>query len=533
MVNYTIKKERLRKLVGIPEEQVEKLLPNIKCEIENESEDEIEVEITADRPDLLSVEGIARALKGIIKREVGAPKLTLLKPSTYIEVDESIKKIRPIVVGAVVRNILMDEEKISELMQVQEKLTLTYGRRRARIAIGIHDFDKLKPPFVYKAVKPKAVSFVPLGKDKKMNLKEILEKHEKGIEYGYVVKKKEKYPLFSDREGVISFPPIINSARTTVTAKTRNLFIEITGSEFEECNTALNILCHDFQDSGGEIESTEIRESGGTITTPKTEKKKWLIGEAEVNSLLGSEFDVNKIIELIKMQRIDADAEGNYIKCETPAYRADFIHPVDLIEEIAIAYGYNKFKEIAPSVFTRGKLSEITKMEDTTKDVMIGAGFVEVNLPIMDSKGKIEVENPVSSEYSKVRDKLIEQMIKMISKNTHTSYPQKIFEIGEIVRADEEEENMTRTEIRLAGVAAHSDANFSEIASVFDLVARALKMKYRLKEEFDKTFLENRCATVYINGEKAGKIGEISPEILKKYKIEMPISAFEIKLSEL
>ena len=186
-------------------------LPMIGVSLERVYGNEISIEVFPNRPDMLSVEGIARALRAFFGIEKGLKEYEIEPPKISLKVEESVKNVRPYIGGAVVRNVELTDELISSLMDIQEKLHFSIGKDRKKMAIGLHDFDKVNPPFVYKGVKPNEIKFVPLEKEEEMDLDEILEKHEKGIAYAHLLKNAELYPIILDKNGnVLSFPPIIN-----------------------------------------------------------------------------------------------------------------------------------------------------------------------------------------------------------------------------------------------------------------------------------------------------------------------------------
>ena len=217
------------------------------------------MEIFPNRPDLLSIEGFSRALKGVLNIEKGMKHYPVKESKVKLFVDKSVKGVRPYITGGIIKKVSLTKNFLISLMNIQEKLHLTHGRNRRKVAIGVHDFSKIKPPFIYKAVSPKEISFVPLGMKSKLTLKEILEKHPKGRDYAFILTNKKKYPLILDNnQSVLSFPPIINGELTKVTEKTKELFIDVTGWDKKAINQALNILVTALADRGGEIYSINV-----------------------------------------------------------------------------------------------------------------------------------------------------------------------------------------------------------------------------------------------------------------------------------
>ncbi len=536
MAVYSIKRKNLNFLT---DSQLKEGLPMIKCELENFG-DEIEIQTTSDRPDLLSVQGVSRALKGFFELETGLPSLStekLGKSGVKIFKDNDISLIRPYIVSATVKKKITEEDLI-ELMGVQERLHQTHGRKRRKISIGIHDASKIKPPFYYKAVKPESVSFVPLNEEKEMNLKEILEKTPKGKDYAFILNGFEKYPILVDSEdNVLSFPPIINGTLTTLKPGSTDILIDITGTDFEACNSTLNILCQDFMDRGGKVQTVEII-GKDKVETPQTEPENMILDLNYANKTLGTNFSDKEAVKLFKKQRLNAESDNGKINCEIPRYRTDFIHPVDLAEELAIGFGLNNFEIETPSLFTKGGLSWQTLMTEKARNVLSAGGFVEIANHVLASeelmvkcevKTYIKIQNPVSKDYSVLRSELLPLLLETASKNTHHSYPQKIFEVGEVALFDK----TIQTNLNASALILSSNASLTEIASHFSIFSKAAGFEFTLEKKEDKKFLKNRSLAIKVNGIEQGMMGEVNPEILTNLGIEMPASAFEFTLSKL
>jgi phenylalanyl-tRNA synthetase beta chain len=545
MVSVDIRKKDLEKLVGrhLKEEQLREALPMIKCGIESIEEGVISLEVTGDRPDLLCVEGVAQALKGFLGIEKGIPALKVSESGMKLVVEKSVLAVRPYIACASIKGAHIDEDYFKDLIQIQEKLHLTHGRKRRRVAIGIHDAAPIKPDFIYKAVDPHEISFVPLAKTEKMNLAEIMEKHEKGREYAFTLEGKKKYPIILDsNNNVLSFPPIINNSLTEVSTKTKNLFLDVTGDNFDAVSAALNILVQGFFDRGAKVESVRIEYPDKTITTPITSPHKMQAGKQEVNKLLGLNLSGKEIADCLGRQRIDALAEGEFIAARIPCYRADFIHPIDLVEEAAIGYDIGKLEPKEPHLFTVGAIHDNTALVSRTRDALVGAGFLELSTYVITNEKilekakscgkKIAIGNPVSADYTIVREEIIPNLLGVLSENTHHDYPQKIFEVGEVVERNEEAETKTDTGINACAVSAHASANLTEIASALDFLLKSLRVEYKLKKPAKnlERFIVGRQAEIIAGGEKIGEIGELRPAVLNEFGLSVPCASFEIKL---
>lgn len=549
MVTIEVRKKYLLGLVGkkISDSELGEALHQIKAPIDATDGETLAIEVTGDRPDLLSAEGIARSLKGYLGLEKGIPEEKFQKGNLILHVDPSVKGVREFIVAAVIEGVNISDADLKDLIQIQEKLTLTHGRKRKKVAIGLHDMRMLAPPFHYKAVGPDSLSFVPLGKTQKMTLREIVGKHEKGIDYGGIVSSYNNWPIIMDSKNqVLSFPPVINGTLTEIATSTKSIFVDITGTDFHACNIALNILCQDFYDRGAKVKTVEVRYNDRFVITPETAPEIMDLNINAANSLLGVELSPSQIISALAKQRISASIKNERsLECQIPRYRADFLHQVDLIEEVALGFGYNNFEPKPPSLFTKGSLLQRTKLIDSITDLMIGAGFLEINTPILTNMKvaqksltdlpQIRIKNPVSEEYGAVRSSLLPQMLETLSRNMHNPYPQKAFQLGLVALPDDKSETRASNELHLAAIFANSDANLVDLSGILLELLNSLKIAHILRKSDLKMFIGGR--QVSIDAKIGGKhfpaiasIGEIHPAVLENFKLEVPVCAFEISL---
>lgn len=510
-------------------------LPMIGVSLERVYGNEISIEVFPNRPDMLSVEGIARALRAFFGIEKGLKEYEIEPPKISLKVEESVKNVRPYIGGAVVRNVELTDELISSLMDIQEKLHFSIGKDRKKMAIGLHDFDKVNPPFVYKGVKPNEIKFVPLEKEEEMDLDEILEKHEKGIAYAHLLKDAELYPIILDKNGnVLSFPPIINGQLTALTEETRNIFIDVTGTDEQAVKSTLIIVATLLAERGGKIEQVEIIDNEKIITPDLTPQQ--------------IEVDLNYIYKILKidskeeiknaLEKMGHNVEfvADKIKVYSPAWRVDILHPIDIIEDIAIGYGYEKFEETLPQSMTFGESLSYEKLHQT----MIGLGFNEVITLSLSSiekefekmeieKGNeiVELENPITKEHSILRTSLIPSLMEILSKNRHNDLPQQIYEIGDVV----EYKDKIKQKTMLAGVKIDAKANFTECKSIVEAILRNMGYKMEVEEKNHPSFIEGRCASVIVEGKEIGYFGEIKPSVICNFGLEYPVIAFELDAS--
>ncbi|RZN60325.1 MAG: phenylalanine--tRNA ligase subunit beta [Thermoproteota archaeon] len=543
-----IDKEYLYSLLGmrLSRDELVEILEDTKVNIEGFSDESVELEITSDRLDLLSTEGIARMIKGIIGKELGIPKYPVEHREEELVVDESVKNVRPFAVGAILLDVRLNDSVIKSIIQCQEKIHETLGRKRRRVAIGIHDLDAVKPPFRYIARPMDEVKFIPLGENREMTAREILENTEKGREYGNLIRNEEGLvPLIEDSMGrVMSMPPVINSELTRLSERTRNLFIDVTGTDEKSIRTSLSILVHSIAETGARIGVITVRDSGKTIKQPDVEPRRMRVSMDYIRRMLGEEIEQKDVVNLLRRGRLDVELVGDEIDVIIPPYRTDFLHPADVAEEVIVLYGLNRLKPQLPrNVMTVGSIHPSEKISRKLRMLMVGLGYQEVMNYMLSNKESlfksigrketevVEIGNPVSSSYTVLRDSLIPGLLHFLSRNVHSPYPQKIFEIGDVVLVDRSRPYRTRSERRLAAAYSDDSVGFEDIQSHLFAVLKSMRIDFKLREANNSVFIEGRCAEV-ISGDAIGVIGEVNPEVLSGLGIPSPTAMFEVKVYE-
>ncbi|MHA2305545.1 MAG: phenylalanine--tRNA ligase subunit beta [Candidatus Hodarchaeales archaeon] len=558
MVAFKISYKDVVSLLKIDQNTTIEVLDNLfsygKCEIEDfDLEDDlIKVDCkTSNRPDLWGVEGLVREVSGITGIAEGLPDLST-EPSGYIlEVDANIKSIRPFIACSIVRGLRFDDFLIKQLIQLQEKVDLSYGRRRRRSSIGIYNVEMLKSPIYYGLI-PRNSSFIPLGYDEPFTLDEILSKHPKGVEYRNILPKKGKLPILRDAEGtVLSMPPIINSNDVgRVTEETTDVLVEVTGTKLEVVKVVNTLITQALRDRGGRIYSVEVKYSpdhNGTpeiMVTPEVEPYIIKVNPKNIERYLNLKLKSNDMVKLLRKRRFEAEIQKNSLIVKYPPYRVDLLHWVDIAEEIAIAYGYMNIKPTDWKIMTIGKLSPRTISENYVREILSGCTLQEVLTFTLTAPEKlttmmgyednllsecVEVSNPVSLNYSVIRNRLIPGLYDFLSKNTHNEYPQYIFEVGEVISLNAKKE--VETTVNAAVALSDTEISFEHCHSILETLFRSLNTEFKLKPIESTEFIKGRTAQIMTDGRIAGIIGEINPELLENWQVFMPTAAFEISLS--
>jgi len=543
-------RDRFSSFVGKPlsVEEMAKWLPWLGVDIEETGPDYVKIEFNPNRVDFSSYGGVARAFRGLMGWDTGLPKYEVKEGKIVLKVDPTVSEVRPYVVSAVIRNVKLDYDTVKELMDMQEDLHWGVGRDRKKASIGVHNLDAVEPPFAYTTSAPNDVKFVPLDKTEEMTLQEILEKHEKGIAYKRHVDWASRYPLIVDKMGrVLSFPPIINGELTRVDNQTRNLFIDVTGTEPNAISRSLNVLVTALADMGVTIESVRVEYSDHVLVTPDLTPQRMKLRVDYANELLGLKLSEAKTIQVLQKSRLGASRIGKgVLEVLIPAYRIDIMHEVDLVEEVAIGYGYFRLKPTKPVTVATGREHRVSEVANYVRQIMVGLGFVEALNFILANEvdhyqrmrrkaGKmIRLANPVSTEYSIVRNDLLPSLMKNLADNKHQAYPQRMFEVSDVIRISEKAETRTERRLHVACVSSHPTANFTEIKSYVEALLANLGLKnWKIKETRHTSFLQGRAAAIYVKSRKIGVVGEIHPEVLNNFELENPTSAFEINLQKI
>ena len=531
---------RLQKLVGgkSNKKKIIDSLPFLGLDIEGQTDSEIRIEYSPNRPDYSTDYGIAIGLQGLLGIKKGTVNLKIKNKGNYqIKVDSSVSSIRPYVTGIVAKNGSIDDHSLKQLIVMQEDLHFGIGRRRKKSSIGIHDLDTISFPLKYTTTNRKH-KFIPLNSQKESSIDEILKNSDVGKDYSYILGNSSKVPLIVDsQDNTVSFPPIINAAVTTVTTKTKNLFVEVTGLNKDDVEDTLSVVATILQTAGFELQTVKI--SGAKNSTPQFKSKKLKIDKELVSKTLGLDISPNTIVTSLKKSRLDASIKGKKIECTIPRYRFDIFGPMDLIEEVALGYGIENIEPILSPSQTLGEKHPTSNKLQSISSIMTGLGFMEgLNSSLTskrilyddtkrDSSSLISVLDSKSLEHTILRDSLLPGLIDSLAKNIHESYPQKLFEIGTIFNKT----SSVSEEIHLCAVSSHKDANFSEIKSVLQSVIQLMHQKTcDTKTTTNPTFEKGHVANVLVDGKTIGTIGEISQSTKDSFKLREPVVAFEIKL---
>lgn len=533
----TLPYDDLEKLTGTDKDTIIKRVPMIGADIERIEEDSIDIEFFPDRPDLYSVEGVARAMRGFLDIGTGFCEYEVRPFTVEITKDEHIDSIRPVFGCAVVRGVNFSSSAIKSLMDLQESLHWGLGRDRKKVSIGVHDLSRVQAPFRYIAADPD-FSFVPLDFTEPMTMREILQKHPKGTRFAHILDGFEKYPLILDaNDNVLSFPPIINGTLTMVSEKTTDLLVDVTGLS-NEVYTALNIVTTALAERGGQIEYVKVLEADGRESIPlDLNPRVKVLTREEIDGLIGMKLPVDEIIRQLNRMGFDATELGDgRIEVLIPRYRADILDNSDIIEDIAVGYGFDRIPAVFPMNATVGRSHILSDIGSAMREIMTGLGYLQV-MPFTLTSERVHFDwmcrestddvtyllHPISEDQTMVRTTILPNLMEILSLNQHRELPQRIFEVGDVVING-------NNGLHLAAVSISPQANFTEVRELVDAVMRERMVKYEIIESEDPAFMEGRRADIVVNGVKVGVMGEIFPQVIVNFGLGQPVVGFEIDL---
>lgn len=539
------------------DDEMNDIFPVAKAELDGREEGSIKIELNdTNRPDLWSVAGVARALKTYESGEIpeynffsSASKTMDCGGRVHID-DESALGIRDFSISFAADGCRVTEDLLVNLIQSQEKLCQNFGRKRKTIAIGIFRSDLIKYPVHYYGADPDKTAFVPLGMTEKLTLREILEKHPKGKEYGHIIADKPRYPYLTDDEGeTLSFSPIINSARAgAVQVGDENLFVDISGPIIDDILLAASILACDMADLGFRILPVKVTlardtKYGREITVPYYFQQETSCPLDFVEKELGLKLSAQECIDALRRMGVRASVKDDVITVRCPEYRNDFLHAVDIVEDIMIGHGLGRFEPVMPSDFTLGYLSAAEEYSRKVKKLMVGLGFQEMmynylgsrkeyveNMHISDEK-VVFIANPMSENYEVVRPSILPSLLESESVSGHAVYPHRIFELGKVCYKDDSDNSGTVTKNNLGFLVADNQIGFNEASSYVNTLLYFLRIDYTLEPaDGDQRFIEGRAARVISGGRQIGVYGEVHPQVLESWGCSMPAVMAEFDL---
>jgi len=515
----------------------------------------IRLDLLAARPDLFDVGGLARALRGTLGIESGLPKYATKPSGITVAVDKSVAdkaSYRPFIACAVMTLPPVDETSLIAIMKLQENLHWGVGRDRKLASIGVYDLATITPPIMYRTIDPDKEPFVPLGMPgKKMSGRQILESHPKGMAYAELLAEHKRYPALIDSKGqVLSMPPIINSEETKLKSGTTRVFIDVTGISQAAVTKSLNTLVCSLCEIGGALETVEI-DSELKCITPDLKPRNAKLSLNEARRWLGLPLDGVAVMNSLQKMRFtvypdEGEPTRDRFLVFYPAYRTDIRHEVDLMEDIAIGYGYANIEPRLVRSMTVGTPRPEETLSERVRQVLIGLGYSEImSLPLTTEEHQFErlraptpsryplVANPKLKAYNLVRTHLMGGLFEALRENRRRPMPQRMFEMDNVVEIDDAAETGAVEFRNLALVEIGRESGYATARSIVDALLRELGWKAEYAAIEDPTFVSGRAASFSVGGKPVGILGEVHPEVLTNFGLTHPVALAEVTLDRI
>jgi len=520
------------------------------------------IEIGANRYDLLCAEGMIRALL-VFQSKLKPPKYELSSPKTMerLEVDPSVLAVRPHVIGAVLRGVTFTKERYDSFIDLQDKLHQNLARKRTLASVGTHDLDTIKGPFKYMAKAPKDIKFVPLNQTKEFTSAELMElyatdSHIKA--FLPIIRDSPVYPVIYDANGVVlSLPPIINGEHSKITLKTKNVFIECTCTDLTKGKIVLDTLVTMFSEYCSKpfsIEPVTTVTNGVSEVYPTLRYRTETIQSKEVNGLVGVQQSSQEVAKLLSKMCLESVVNKDQtITVTIPPTRHDVIHPCDIYEDVAIAYGYNNIVKTTPKTLTVAQQLPINKLTDQLRESTAQSGFTEALTfslcsrddvstkmrKTIESIPAVHIGNPKTLEFQVARTALLPGLLKTVQANRKMPLPLKLFEISDVVLKDLATEVGARNERHMAAVFYNKTPGFEIIHGLLDRIMQLLEVPlsleksscgYYLRSSDDESYFPGRAAEIVAYGQVIGRLGVLHPEVVTAFELNLPCSALEINI---
>ncbi len=553
MVYVYAKKDKLNKYIGkeLSTEEIKETLIDMGMDLKgvtDEENPELKIELTAEKLDMISVVGIARAIKYYKGFEKELPNYSIIKGNNSLIIDDSVNESRPKAVSAIIRDAPMSKEFLDEIIEIQEKIHSSFGRNRKKAAIGIYPLEKINFPVHYKAFNPENIKFRPLESKVEMSANQILSEHQTGKRYAHLLKNYSKYPVFIDSHNkILSMPPIINSYDTgRVEEKHKDLFIEVSGNNINHLDNILKVLVTTFIEMGAKAESVLVEYPNGEKYVLELENYEHSFSLKYVNKMIGFNLKIDELeMYLNKMMFKLKSYFGDKILIEIPPFRSDIFNDVDIADDLARSFGYNNIIPKFPNIRGVGETLKITDFKERISENLTRMGFLELYTYMLSSTTihfKNMNLNQEESDYIRLNDSedqglnMIREMIlpddlEAMRINRKNKYPQMLFECGWTIEKNFEKDTKMEDSLKLSVQIAEPKSNYTKIKKVFDTIMKLEEISFSLTESNYPFLILGRQADIYVGGKKIGFIGEVSPSVLNNFDLLVPVSVFEVNLS--
>lgn len=526
----------------------------------------VDFEITSNRPDCLSIIGMARETAVTFGRKLFIPEITVK------ENDENIKNLINIEIedkdlcmryaARIVKNV-----KISDSPEWMKERLTEAGVRPINNIVDITNYVMLEygqplHAFDYEKIEGKKINVRRAKKGEKLT---TLDGKERELSDSMLVIADTKKPLavagvmggesseITDNTKTILFESA-NFNGTSVRLTSKKLGFRTEASlRFEkgiDPNIAIDAL-NRVAELVNELGAGEVTE--GIIDRYENKFEQWTIDfyPEKINKFLGTRIPTEDMVEILDKLGIKVIG-GDILKVLIPTFRSDIELDVDVAEEIARIYGYNNIEpRMIEGQTLEGGRNREQLIEDKVKDVLVGSGLYEImtysfispndldkiNVPSGNSLRRfIKILNPIGEELSIMRTTLIPSMLDVLSRNYSKKVDNaKFFEIGRVYWPLDDQKAKLPTEKNTLILGSYGDYDYFDLKGAVELLFQTLGIKkYEfLRETDNKSFHPGKAAKIVLKKGNIGLLGAIHPDIAERYGIPADTYICELDFDEL
>lgn len=506
-----------------------------------DNEIKYKIDVPANRYDLLCLRGLVCGLNAYIRNIQKASLAVQKTKETVLGIRPSA---RPYIKIAILKGVNLEDGGYADLINFQDKLHQGLGLNRSLMAIGTHDYDKTVRPYKYSAVKEEEIRFQPLSQDREYSRKEMDDLYRtdgKLKEYLKLSKADGTVPVVSDSAGnILSLPPLINSEYSKITEKTKNILVEVTGTDLARVSTAIYLIMHHFSETGTEIEEIDIPQDTAEPIQSKIVITSQIVRQELILDL--SAETVKTYLERM-MHAVEIEKDGpEWIIIITPnRLRPDILHRCDIIEDISIAHGYNRFNRILGDSYTVGSELPINKLSESFRRECAMVEYTELSTMALLStddyfgfgtEKHIRIKNPKSTECEILRQDMIPSVLKCLISNQHYQLPLKVFEISDVGVFCDDDVGVRNSRRLCMGICGRT-SGLETLQEAFDVIMKRQGFVVEYREDSMPPFVKGRSCTVLYKGQKIGALGILDLKILAHHKMPYVCSFVEVSLDVL
>jgi len=271
----------------------------------------------------------------------------------------------------------------------------------------------------------------------------------------------------------------------------------------------------------------------------KADLRKIVLRPDRINRALGTQIPESEMIDILERLEIKVEKGSDCMFALIPTFRADIAKEADLVEEVGRIYGYDRLPSTLPQGdVTQGRLQTPQKLSDTIKQALAGLGYSEIYTYSFVSPGvfdrintpadsplrrAITLMNPLGEEQSVMRTTLIPNMLDVIAYNLNQKVEEiRLFETGAVYIPEELPLTRLPHENRKLAIGVCGKlADFYGLKKTIETLFAILKINHYTFEQYRHfAFHPGRCARVLVDGEELGIAGEIHPDVMENYDMD-------------